>query len=1005
MHKASTLINLLTVGGLAAMRTAIAVRYFPVTQTHSKADSVSRGTKSGRSLRQAACVLGAIVLFLSVAVAKPPDRIINHLTVPFCQPVEIFSPADGCTSAISRIVQPMQPLAPGGSGEIRSRAPFVYAQPAGAPGGEPAVADQPALLSATSEGLGIRFRDCDLGSFRWGILLQPAPSNVSATEVFVPDVASTFSPLELRFHPAGNNLPESMAGEATTAGLSIRVTASAFPGGFVDFHTELTNESRSTKERVYCAVVTEWSHPETVRRTISYDSRLWDLAETTTTPFRRGDGHHLALQRGTDWINTTFLNGIACVALNDFSESFSYFIDSGSNPRWTTANQPFLGEEAQSVAGKLYLATEISRGMTSRFRDRYLGYVLPEQRKPVTMRRRVMLSRGEIPGSKADEAFIGYTCYKKLSCTKDDSYRLEIGVPHVVFGTSYFPYSTLGENFDFQKLSGMDREGYWPLAADTVNQWQLFAGDIRRDLRIAKAMGFDRIRLHHLELLTPIKQTKLFEYLDFLFGEMRVLGLQALVDIQMSPEDTAAIAKRYRNTICGIEVENEVLIWGMKEGREKYWRAVYDAVKAVAPEMPVHLTSHANAGIFTKLEEIGAKSDKVSFHSYVDSPDAIVSGRDIALAVGNYAGKRGKPSAITEWNWRFLTRMPFEERAKLYPDIIGNALVTRSIGEFYQFQFHETLAVNPRGLRGIRHYEPLFLSRRPKPEAFELMKLIRKYSAGDHAVNRLEVDYTTVELTGDEPVEAKFTVRNLSDHAIDASIAVEAGEDVEASGETEHNIGPHSQWNYPVRVSTRSNQPGFYYFFLRVQDSDGTFRYGWGEARRSGAPRLDFDTPTTVTYPRGVWDELRFDWNRPVTVVYGVNPPGGVDVESAILIANTLESATGRPVALYQEDLLPPKNADGNLILVGTLMANTMIAQAMPGIAGQSGKSMVRRVDRVGGAQSLIITGDEPVDVEYAAVDFVLRYWRNAKDSATRKLGGRLIQTELRKGSDPTKLP
>jgi hypothetical protein len=52
-----------------------------------------------------------------------------------------------------------------------------------------------------------------------------------------------------------------------------------------------------------------------------------------------------------------------------------------------------------------------------------------------------------------------------------------------------------------------------------------------------------------------------------------------------------------------------------------------------------------------------------------------------------------------------------------------------------------------------------------------------------------------------------------------------------------------------------------------------------------------------------------------------------------------------------------------------------------------------------------VITGNSSIDAEWATVDFVLRYWRNAKDSATRKLGGKLVDTPLRKGSDPTRLP
>jgi hypothetical protein len=950
-------------------------------------------------------IFAALALAPLAAFAGAPVRIVNNQPFAFHQPLEVRT-ADRKSSPPVAMIFTDQPVAPGGTADAQPVALVASGDPA-----------TTVTLKPAADGLTLHARNENLGTMRWGILVQPAPRESNTDVIYVPDIAATFAPLPLEFRHVDGAPAGSFAAEATTQGVKLRISTQTYPGGFVDFRTELINESRTQKERVYCAVVKEWTQPRFKTRTVGYDNRRSDLTETTTTPFRRGTGHHHALQRGIDWINTSFENGVSCVRLNDFTESFPYFVETGANPRWSTANQPMLGEEAQSIPGKLYTATEITRGMIRRFRDRFVSYVLPEPGRPVVVKHRYLITSDPITDKAADDTFVGYTCYKEQTETTQGT-QIAVGVPHVTFGTSYFPYSTLGENFDFFKLPGMDREGYWPLAADTVNQWQLFRGEIARDLRIAKSMGFDNIRMHHFELLAQINEPKRFEYLDFFFGELRHLGLKALVDIHMKPEEVAEVVRRYGDAMAGVEIENEVLIWGIKEGREKYWNAVYDAVKAVDPQMPVNLTSHANAGVFTKLEELGGKSDKVVFHSYVDGLDAIISGRGIALAVGNYAAERGMTAGITEWNWRFLTRLPFEERAKVYPQIIGNALVTRSIAEFYQFQFNDTIAVNPRGLRGIRHYEPLFLSRRPKPEAFELMKLVKQYSAKDHAVNKLDISYTSTTLSPKGDTVALFNISNLTKKPMTVTCSLECGDDLQAvflpgvanpaTGKAELSLSEGASGFtdiLPVQLMPKSSAPGFYHFFLRVETEDGILRYGWGEARLAGAPPLDLDTPTTVTYPRGIAEELKFDLGKPVTVVYGVDPPDGLDVESAILIANTLESASGHPVALYQENLLPKELAGANLILIGTPEANTMVAQARAATAGQTGQAMVYRVDREDGAQSLVVTGTTPVDVEYAAVDFVLRYWRNAKDSATRKLGGKLLQTHLRQGADPTKLP
>jgi hypothetical protein len=477
--------------------------------------------------------------------------------------------------------------------------------------------------------------------------------------------------------------------------------------------------------------------------------------------------------------------------------------------------------------------------------------------------------------------------------------------------------------------------------------------------------------------------------------------------MQSMPKDVADLVKRHRDVIAGVEVENEVLIWGIKLDREKYWNSVYDAVKAVAPEIPVHLTAHSNTGIFNRLFALGGKSDRIGFHSYVDTPPAITSARDMALAVGNYAGKVNRPAAITEWNWRFMTRMPYEERAKLYPQIVGDALKTRSITEFGQFQFAESLAMNPKLLGGIRHYDPLFLSRRPKPELFELWKLIRQYSDPTVPQNALRVEYTTGTMKeGNGSLQFKLT--NQTDVARRLTLSVEAavGLRPDLGGKSQLSLGPKQTATVAVAVAatTTSTLPGFYQLFLRVQDGDKLLTYGWGELRQAGVPTFAYDRPTTVTYPAGIQQELaKFDFTQPTTIVYG-GDASGTDVEYALLLENTLESATGKPVDLYNTDTLPPaKKANDNLVLVGSRESNPLIGSSPAKSQEPAASVYVRKGDA--GKDWLVVTGTDATQVGEATTDLVLRWWMNAKDAAVRKLGGKLVEKMLPKGADPTKLP
>ena len=82
------------------------------------------------------------------------------------------------------------------------------------------------------------------------------------------------------------------------------------------------------------------------------------------------------------------------------------------------------------------------------------------------------------------------------------------------------------------------KETYWPLAAEVVKNYKLFADDIKRDLRIAKAMGFETIRLHHLEMLYDLDEKTRDEFLDFYLAELKHLGLTALLDVKLKPDTT-----------------------------------------------------------------------------------------------------------------------------------------------------------------------------------------------------------------------------------------------------------------------------------------------------------------------------------------------------------------------------------------------------------------------------------------------------------------------------------
>lgn len=866
----------------------------------------------------------------------------------------------------------------------------------------------------TSVGLTLLTPSRSLGDLEWDVIAVPAKKGKDIDDnsaSLFPAVrpSSVFSALPLHFTKTTTGpLFDRWSAEATTGGLKLSVHTDVYAAGFIDFSTELRNEDRQDTTGVYCASICKWTQPEVLRQSVCYDNRTQGFSGSDMTSFRAGTGRHLALQRGVDWVETQFVGSPTVSWLNDFDESFT--VRDGRSklgPRWFTANQPQLGQELETTLDALYLVTEISRSNIRSYRDRYLEYSLPMKGDAASFASRLSI-QPRTTGNETDNKFIGYTCY--YSQERDGkAFKYTVGVPSVRFGTAYFPYSTLGENFDRYQLPCMSSDSFWPLAADTVLHWRDFADDIRRDLRIIKAMGFQIVRLHHLELLSQVPPEVAREYLDFLFGELQHLGLRALLDVQVTPEQAAGLVSRYRPLISGVEVENEILIWAFKESRVKYWNQIYDAVKRVAPDIPVHLTASANSGIFSRLFELGGKSDRIGLHNYIDSLDAIPSGRGMATAVGNYAAKVGREPVITEWNWRQLTRMPREELARLYPEIIGGALQTRSIPEFYEFQFNDTLSVNPRIGRGNieRHYEIVNLSRRPKAEVRELMKLIAEYSESTHPFHTLSVSHPSVTLESDRASVARFALTNLTDKELMLKISPESPgyTTMTLQGEGIVRIPPKGSSQVLADVRATTATPGYTPIFLRIEGDQGLLHYGWGEALLPGSPQVDLDWETTATYVPGRKEALSFNLAGVDGVVYGGSAPM-LEHETAIMLQQTLESATGHLVGIYNEGTLPQDLSEtGTLILLGSPASNPLVAMSIG--SGTPLASPGTRIFQVSptekGGSRLVIAGSDPLSVEEAGVDVLLRYWKTARDSGVRRAG--LSQKKLSRGQDASKLP
>ena len=830
----------------------------------------------------------------------------------------------------------------------------------------------PLAVAPSGERLDLRWSGKVLASLELALVVLPGTT--AGTDAVMP----AFDPLQIRWkeQPGGT-----LAGVIEQQGYELEITLVPDGAGWLSAHARLTRVGDSPG-RAYVALVrrvTVQGGIDSAR--IRFNGRVFDGASSPESWSR-----DFWYSSGVEWISWK-TGALSMVAVNGYSPVPTIQRDSV----WVQGSHFYVWGRTRRDGNQLYLISELSGPNPNQAKSGYMR-VTPYAPMPKgdTVDLSWRLAVAQRPSARWEDSqlrvFAGYQAVHADSGVE----TMELGTPAVSFGTSYFPYSTFTENFDYYRTPGLDRETWWPFSPVMWSNWRAFVPRMQTDLHIIRAMGFEWVRLHHLELLQEMDRKEALAFLDFYTSQARELGLRILVDTEGPADWVTLIASRYGDVIRRIEVENEVLIPGIGPGDAERWTSLYRAAKRADPEAQVFFTSAGNDGVFERLRTLGVPFDRVGLHAYKHGPEWKEALSSHALAAAGYARSRGKFVTLGEFNWKGLTRLSPEERRKEFAAVYEAMLAPRAIPELFQFQFHETFGVNPSIARrsGVRHYETISLDRRPKPEAYELMRLIRQYARPDAPVRELPVTIPEARFV-DGRASVPFTIANRSGHALAVDLTAMAfgGVDARLASASKLSLGPGDSARGTIELRLGPGaRPGTYHHFLRVAYGDRA-AYGWGVAANPGAPVFEKQSPLKelVAYPQGADVVQRFDWSEPVAVAFGPKAPA-LEMEMAYLVANTLQSATGRPVRLSSTADLPDSLARaGNLILVGTRESNPLLSSTTPQHVRDRGVVLLRK--RGSAAQWLLLTGSTSSAVQAAATDFVLRFWKNAKDSGFRITG------------------
>lgn len=824
----------------------------------------------------------------------------------------------------------------------------------------------PLSVATNDHALDLRWNGRPAATVELGLVVIPGKS--AQTD----DATTSFQPLDIAWKTQRDG---SLAGTLVQRGFRVDVSVAPNAGGWIDAKTRLTHIERSPGP-AYVALVRRVTAASGIDSAhMRFNGRVLDGASSPDLWARDFWYTH-----GVDWIS--WKSGpLSMAAENGFTPVPTIKRDSV----WVEGSHFYVWDRTRTSGNQLYLISEIS-GPNPKQKGSAAPYAPVEPGDSLTLSSRLSVAERPSPNWAESQllVFAGYQSVRKDGARE----VVELGVPFVSFGTSYLPYSTFTENFDFYRTPSLDRETFWAFSPAMWNHWSEFEPRMRTDFHIIRAMGFEWVRLHHLELLQHMDRKEALAFLDFYMGEARSLGLKVLVDTEGPADWVTLVMGRYRDVVRRMEIENEILIPPMKPASPARWTRLYHAAKTADPLAQVYLTSAGNDGKFERLRALHVPFDRVGLHAYMHSPEWTEALSSHVLGTAAYARSIGKEVTLGEFNWKGLTRLSPITRKPAFTQVYEAMLAPRAIPEVFQFQFQETLGVNPSiGRSGVRHYETIALDRRPKPEALELMRLIRENARPNAPVRELPVTIPEVTLVNGRAT-APFTIENHTSRILSVRLEPEAYDGLVAHlGSPAHlTIAPNARAHGQIEVRLEAARTGTYHFFLRAAYGEAA-AYGWGVASNPGAPTFARDTVLAdrVLYPQGADVVRRIDWSRPLLVAFGAKAPV-LEMEMAYLVANTLQSATGKPVWLSTTDDLPDSLvARGTLITVGSPATNPLVAAAAPPTDADKGILWLARGDAR--SQRLILSGSTPTAIEAAATDFVLRYWLNAKDSGLRLTG------------------
>ena len=827
----------------------------------------------------------------------------------------------------------------------------------------------PGLLSINpfKSGLKVKWGDEEIASLDFELF-------VSGSKLVPEDVVGDYVPAKMTF----KNNNDVWSSQTEVGSYDMSLSAKVYKEGYIDFTGKITAKT-SEPSPSSIVLVRHISLPEINLPKMRWNGRVLD---TDTEPDVIDKDNHYS--QGLDWMSWS-VKSLRSAVVNNWTPALAAL----KKGKWYCSKNHFIYEKILHRNSDLYFLTLVEDSEDDK------GVLQPGQTMEIHWR----MAFKENPKDQWENGLL--LAFGGCNLLNEDKEKtvFNFGTPFVKFGVSYHPYSTLTENFDFYRVKGLDREGWWAFSPEMWKQWKKFIPDMQRDLRIIKSMGFEIIRPHFCGHLRYLRRSEALEFLDWFMEECRKLEFRVLMDSEGEPEWLVLLATRYEDLIDRYELCNEIMLQASYRGlgaeKIEELKDAYNAIRKVCPDLPIHVTSNGSTGIFEQARHTGLPFDGYGVHYYRHGPGWLDILESQSLGSGTYASRLGIPALLTEFNWKNFTEMAPPERLKYVTETYDRVLKVRAFPEVYLFHFHETMSPNPRlGRNATRHYEVISLDRRPKPTFESWMKQMYTYASPDLPFMQLQAVPEGVILKNNKTV-AQFSVSNMSDKELNVTFSPECFNELNCRIKNRKiKIDSGEKYSLEVELSLPDlAEPGVYHYFIRTEFNN-EFSYLWGWAELHGKPVFDKSLilPEHVVYPQGNDVVNEFDFNKPVTVVFAGDTDrekrDARNVEMAYLIYNTLRTSTGKSLYLCSDNDIPGDRLEnGNLILIGKPQDFDISKFKKVEIPYSGEKGIIYMAASDNGEQWLCLTGHSPASVEAASIDFLLRYWKNSKNSAINRIG------------------